>query len=548
MRKYKAVALCRVSTSRQRTEGTSLQAQEHYIEECANYLNADIVKMWSLDVSSRKGKNLARKDLREIIAYCRAHKAVKYLILDEVDRFMRSVEEYYWWKVEFKKIGVLLAYAKMPEITHEDNPLAVMKELYEIFKAETSNHERITKTRDKMQARIDAGYYPGRHHLGYKPSEIKGLHVPDWPRFDQLQTALKAIAAGKWTMTEALKYLTAADVRLNGGKPLDMEKLKIILKEPYYCGTICMGSFRQNDHGLHEAMISKDEFEVIAWVARGQKAKFKVKKHNPDYPMNGLLCEVCFIEQGIKQGKFIGYRHNNGKPGAARKYYQRYHCRSCHKAFLRDDLHEKIGAFIHPIRLNDELRLDLFQHLRKAWSEIEREKLAEVTRLQTRLELVQQQKRNLALSLAENPDLKDDIREAIDHKKAEIEAMQKALAEAGDIEKDFLGFATFALDFVDNLKERWWDLDYEDRDRCELLLFPERLRIDRSGNVSTPIISPIYRYAATKKTPVGASDSLYGDPYRKKLAPITVEFRRWHTILEKRFEQRRTKMIPPIRM
>src|SRR5437868_5628803 len=159
--KEEAVALCRVSTSRQKTEGNSLEAQEKYVYECADYLQTNIMRMWSLDTSSKKGKNLARKDLLEIYKFCKQRKKIKYLILDEVDRFMRSVDEYYWWKVEFKTIGVRLAYAKMPEITHEDNPMADMREMFEVFKAETSNHERITKTRDKMQARIDAGYYPG---------------------------------------------------------------------------------------------------------------------------------------------------------------------------------------------------------------------------------------------------------------------------------------------------------------------------------------------------------------------------------------------------
>jgi site-specific DNA recombinase len=157
-KRFKAVALCRVSTARQRAEGSSLEAQEKYVYECAAYHTADIVKMWSLDTSSKKGKNLARKDLNEIMQYCKQTKGISYLILDEVDRFMRSVDEYYWWKVEFKKIGVFLAYAKLPEITHQDNPMAVMREMMEVFRAEASNYERISKTTDKMQARVAAGY------------------------------------------------------------------------------------------------------------------------------------------------------------------------------------------------------------------------------------------------------------------------------------------------------------------------------------------------------------------------------------------------------
>jgi hypothetical protein len=88
------------------------------------------------------------------------------------------------------------------------------------------------------------------------------------------------------------------------------------------------------------------------------------------------------------------------------------------------------------------------------------------------------------------------------------------------------------------------ELDHEDRERCELLLFPERLRIDRFGKVSTPKISPIYRYEATKKIPSGASNSLYGDPYPKKLAPYLCEFERWYALTEKQYKSLIMRQYP----
>ena len=196
--KSKAITLCRVSTAKQRLEGSSLEAQEKRVIECAEYLDTDIVRIWSLDTSSRKGKNLARKDLKEMFEYCRRNKKIKYIIVDEADRFMRSLEEAYWWKVEFKRIGAYLAYANMPEITHEDNPVAVMREMMAFFQAEVSNHERITKAKDKMQAKIDQGYYPGVPHYGYKKSELKSLHIRDEPKFSLLQQAMRGMFAGKY--------------------------------------------------------------------------------------------------------------------------------------------------------------------------------------------------------------------------------------------------------------------------------------------------------------------------------------------------------------
>jgi DNA invertase Pin-like site-specific DNA recombinase len=91
--KEKAIALCRVSTQGQANEGNLVPQQEN-VQRTADILGVDLMKVWALAVSSRKGKNLKRKDLIEMLEYCKRFKSVKYLIVDEVDRFMRSIEEY----------------------------------------------------------------------------------------------------------------------------------------------------------------------------------------------------------------------------------------------------------------------------------------------------------------------------------------------------------------------------------------------------------------------------------------------------------------------
>ncbi len=181
-------------------------------------------------------------------------------------------------------------------------------------------------------------------------------------------------------------------------------------------------------------------------------------------------------------------------------------------AFKKDDLHKAIDTFLKPVRLSDEIKDELKTALRRAWSEIERDSLNKVARLESRLKEAQEQKTKLVISLANNPEYKDDISEALELKKQEILLIVDELVDARDIESDFSEFVDFALDFVDKLKDNWWSMDDEDREKCEQLIFPERLRVLKNRKVSTPFISPIYRYGATKKTPVGALSDSYGGP------------------------------------
>ncbi|HSX35367.1 MAG TPA: recombinase family protein [Patescibacteria group bacterium] len=232
--KPKAIALCRVSTQGQANDG-NLVPQEQNVRKSADILEADLVRVWSLAVSSRKGKNLKRKDLHEMRDFCKRYKSVKYLIIDEADRFMRSIDEYYWWKVEFKVLGVQIRFTSDPLADPEDDRY-VFDELINAYRAEQSNNERIHKTPDKQKNKILAGYFPSNPHTGYMKSDIPSLHVPDEPNWSIMQRAFRAMAAGEMNISEGLKWATEQGLRTKnygpkavGGRKIDMNRWNVTL-------------------------------------------------------------------------------------------------------------------------------------------------------------------------------------------------------------------------------------------------------------------------------------------------------------------------------
>ena len=331
----KAIALCRVSTKSQMDEG-NLDPQIVRVNKAADYLGVEIVQRWELAVSSRKGKNVKRKDLLEMFAYCKRHRAVKFLIVDEVDRFMRSINEYYWWKMEFKNIGVQLRHANKPEANPDDDS-AIFDELIDVYRAEQSNNERITKTPEKMMAKITAGYYPCNPHSGYKKSDIPSLHIRDEPRWTAIRDTLKDLANDRCTLSEGLKLLHERGYvtrdfgpRATGGKQIDMHRFKDMVKEPYYAGIIKMGDWPVVcPDGKHEKMITVTEHERLVAMVSKRGVKFKVKRKNPEFPLTRIMdCTDCLAEER-KYSRLVGYPHHNGKPEGKRKYYNRYRCRAC---------------------------------------------------------------------------------------------------------------------------------------------------------------------------------------------------------------------------
>ena len=98
MNRILAIALCRVSSLEQLLNN-SLKNQKSNVFKAADTLGATIPAdgVWEGQVSSKKGVNFKRKDLLEMFDYCKKHPSVKYLIVQEVDRFMRSPEEQAYW-------------------------------------------------------------------------------------------------------------------------------------------------------------------------------------------------------------------------------------------------------------------------------------------------------------------------------------------------------------------------------------------------------------------------------------------------------------------
>lgn len=394
----------------------------------------------------------------------------------------------------------------MPEITHEDNPMTVFKEMVTIFQAEASNHERITKTKDKMQAKIDAGYYPGNVRFGYKKTDTPSFHEPMEPTWSLLREAMASIASGQSTLDEALKNFNERHATSESSF-IDMERFKRILREPYYSGAIKMSDWRVNTKGLHKPMITPEQHQVILRIVDGKKKKFLRKRHNPKYPLSNVMeCTDC-LTVGGKYPRLVGYDHSNGKKGNSRKVYEKYLCRSCKTEFKRQEVHQELSGLFSEVSLHEDDKERFMESLRATWRKNEEDTVRHKANLQNLLNTLKQQKNNLVLTLVSDTRIKEDIEEALEEVKRKIAQTECAIREAEETEKDMVEFIEFSLGFADGLAERWWELEHDDQVRCKQMIFPRGFSINNAGKVCTPEISPIFRLAGTEKARVGALNS-----------------------------------------
>src|ERR1700679_3442043 len=136
----KAIAIRRVSSKKQAENNHSLDQQDTSVQNMAATLDAEIVMEWAMATSAKKGKNLNRKDLQAALIYCRYNRAVNYLLIDKVSRFMRELE--------------MIFYDPSQQELNADNARASYELARKGYEAEVENEERTNTSNTKMKDRV----------------------------------------------------------------------------------------------------------------------------------------------------------------------------------------------------------------------------------------------------------------------------------------------------------------------------------------------------------------------------------------------------------
>jgi len=506
-----SIALCRVSTAEQAVTGHSLERQEKSVYDAAERLGAPIEKVWSLDQSSRVGKNKDRKDLKEMLEFCRANRNVKYVIFDELDRFIRDADYFFFYKVSFQELGVKCHFASQPEL----NDAGVMPKLMQAVKAitaESSNEERITKSTNGLKARVRLGYYPFPVPQGYKKTFEAGLFEPDEPRFSLLQKGFRLVLAGK-TLAESVRWLTENGYLTPQNKELNPNRFRELLKCPYYMGAIRIEGWEfTNEHGLHKAMITLEEFERLQEIIDKKRFKSPPKKHNREFPLSNLMeCTEC-------GGKMVGFLHRNGNGWIGYKY----RCRGCKKQlYRRADMHAALDAVLDGLHFVEEDKAKFVAKLEMVWREGQAEAFAQIKLLEARKQAFAEEKRKYLVALAEYPQLKEEYLGQIAEVDKKLKKVDEEISDAKKIDEDLVEFTAFALDYVENLKENWWDLEFAEMKKCKQILFPAGFSINAEQKVYTPQISPLFRFEGYEKEPFRGSNLAMVEVARVTLASKT---------------------------
>lgn len=497
-----AIALCRVSSLEQ-LESNSLNHQRDNVLRAADELGVIIPEdgIWSGHVSSKKGVNYSRKDLQEMLEYCKKHPTVKYLIVQEVDRFMRSPDEQIYFQVRFlKEVGVKIWYADKPELNKDDIYAGLMRYM-EGFRAAGSNDERQRKSINGQTKALEEGRFPFSPKPGYKRGSDVGVQEVHPIKGPILRTTLVKIATYKITPTQALIELNKSSFVI-GHSLYKMDKFRKIITDPFYAGIVEINKQVKvrNENGLHEALISKEQHLELLRVMDGKKKTQSGprKNGNPKYPVSNLVsCSECTDKTN---GRFVGFDHGNGKNPAL--VYEKYRCRACKRYLTRQELHPQIEDQFRKNPLNKYGVNDLIKALNIVWKQKEGQAAQETVRINHKIKCLTDTISAHAIAAIDpsNAGIKPEILSSIALRKQEVADLEDQLSKLqhkSDYSRE--QFLKFAFNFVENMGSRFLEISPENRLRCKQIVFPAGFYLDAKNKVYTPEISYLIRLVAKKK-------------------------------------------------
>ncbi len=355
----------RVSSRRQETEGTGLQSQEERCKSDLRSIEVPCAKTFR-DSFSGGGDFMQRPAMREMLAYIDAHSHKEYVVVfDDLKRFARDIEFHIKLRTAFRSRNVELRclnyrFDESAEGRFVEHVLASAGQL--------EREQNARQVRQKMRARLEAGYWPFSRKKGYdtvKDPMHGKIQVPNKDG-KTLKAALEAFSSGNLPRKmDFCRYLVERGFWKRARPPEKyLDDAALLLSDPFHAGFIEYSPWEvERRPGHHKGIISIATFENIQKRLQRPQSSSRIRRDiAKDFPLRGLINCVC--------GDHLTAAWTKGRS----KSYAYYTChnKSCEfygKSLLRDVVEKRFNAVLKETRLRDDVGKLLGVVFDRVWDE-----------------------------------------------------------------------------------------------------------------------------------------------------------------------------------
>ena len=293
-----AIIYSRVSSTKQKIEGSGLESQEH---RCRQYAEAKgyTVEAVFPDDASGGGDFMNRPGMVALLSFLDAQPDKQYVVIfDDLKRFARDTEFHIKLRREFEARG---ARIECLNFKLDDSPEGKFVETIFAAQGELEREQNRRQVIQKMKARVEKGYWVFHAPVGYRyaSDRIHGkLLVPDEPVASVVADALNGFASGRFRSQAEVKRFLESKPEFPKDLPngeIRAWKVTKLLKRPIYAGYVEAPNWDISlRKGHHEPLVSFETLNRILEHLENNARPAARKDINEDFPLRGFVhCDDC---------------------------------------------------------------------------------------------------------------------------------------------------------------------------------------------------------------------------------------------------------------
>jgi len=480
----KAIIYCRVSSTRQSTEGHGLDSQEHRCREYAIQHNCEVVKVFR-DSFTGAGDFMNRPAMTALLGYLDKYPATNYtVIFDDLKRLSRDITFYLKLRREFEARG---AKVECPNFTFEETPEGQFIETIIAAQGELERKQNKRQVIQKMKARLEKGYWAFVAPPAYKMFNHP-LHGKLLTKIDDkaliLKEALEGFANGRFeNQIDVQKFFQLNNFKKNH---ISLDSVKRILTNSLYAGYI---EYKEWDVGRrighHEPIIGTDTFQRVQDKLNGKIKVFSRIDNSIEFPLRGfVLCSEC-----------MGPLTASWTTGRDRKHPY-YHCKTktCllrGKSIKRESLEDEFESKLRSIKpkektlaLTKEILLEVWEKRVANMDSIQKEHEKTLDDVRGRMRMFLDR-----IGKTENENMIRAYEKEIDKLSNEEKTLENQLKVVRGSRPEFGTALDITFDFLKNPYVYWKKDDLKAKHLVLKLVFTDRLVYTRGVGLGTANLS-----------------------------------------------------------
>ncbi len=487
--KNKALIYCRVSDPKQKKEGHGLASQEHRCRQYAESKGFIIDAEPFLDDITGGGSFSKRPAMMELLDYLKLNQQTNYIVIvDDILRASRDV--YFYWDLIYK-LEELGAQPMSPNFVFERTPEGNLQQSVTVAAGAYQREAGARQTRQKMVARLEAGYHVFIAPAGFKFKKTKEhgkLLVRDEPIASIIAEAIEGFASGRFQTKQEVRYFFefAPEFPKTKSGKIGNNRVTEILSNPLYAGYVAYKPWGVSVRkGQHEGMVSYETFLKAQERLSGRAHAPARKDLNRDFPMRGsVLCECGNALTSCMSKSCTG------------KYYPYYLCQNkkCGhygKSIKRDVLEGDFEKLLQKLTPSRELITVADKMFRKLWGHRANSQNERKATLEKLAKSADQKIEKLLDRIIEtdSPTVVRGLEKRVERLEDNKRVINEKLVNCGQQVKDFDDMYRTAMQFLSKPYKLWALGRYEEKKAVIKLAFTDRLTYVRNEGYRTPDLS-----------------------------------------------------------